>query len=73
MQYLHISKVHRLLMALAFFTGGTQTAFAVGTASGTDIDNTATVDYQVGTDPRTATGSAPTITSITGSWLTTCW
>ena len=61
MQYLNICKAHRLLMALALFTGGTQTALAVGTASGTDIDNTATVDYQVGTDPRTATGSAPTI------------
>ena len=62
MQYSNISKVHRLLMALALFTGGTQTALAVGTASGTFIDNTATVDYQVGADARSASGSAPQIT-----------
>lgn len=62
MQYLNISKAHRLVMALALFTGGMQTALAVGTTSGTTISNTATVDYQVGTDPRTASGSAPDIT-----------
>ena len=62
MQYLNIRKVQRLLMALAIFTGGTQTALAVGTTSGTTISNTATVDYQVGTDPRSASGSAPDIT-----------
>ncbi len=62
MQYLTKRKVHRLIMALALFTGGSQTALAVGTASGTIISNTATVDYQVGTDPRSATGSAPGIT-----------
>jgi uncharacterized repeat protein (TIGR01451 family) len=48
MQYLNMRKAIGLFMALAFFAGGTQTAFAVGTASGISIDNTATVDYQVG-------------------------
>ncbi len=62
MQYLNIGKARRLMMALALFVGGTQTALAVGTTSGTIINNTATVDYQVGTDPRTTTGSAPPIT-----------
>ena len=62
MQYSNTSKVQRLLMALAIFIGSTQTALAVGTTSGTTISNTATVDYQVGADPRTATGSAPDIT-----------
>ena len=57
MQYLNIRKAIGLFLALAFFTGGIQTAFAAGTASNTTITNTATVDYQVGTDPRTATGS----------------
>jgi uncharacterized repeat protein (TIGR01451 family) len=61
MQYLYINQAKRLIVALALFTGGTQTALAVGTASGTVINNTATVDYQVGTDPRTASGSAPGI------------
>jgi len=49
-------------MALALFAGGSQTALAVGTPSGDTISNTATVDYQVGTNPRTAFGSAPDIT-----------
>jgi len=62
MQYLNMRKAIGLIVALAFFVGGTQTALAVGTASGTTISNTATVDYQVGTDPRSATGSAPDIT-----------
>ena len=48
MQYLNMRKAIGLIVALAFFVGGTQTALAVGTASGTSIDNTATVDYQVG-------------------------
>lgn len=62
MQYLNIHKVHRLLMALALFAGGSQTALAVGTPSGDTISNTATVDYLVGTNPRTASGAAPVIT-----------
>ena len=62
MQYLIKRKVHRLIMALALFAGGLQTALAVGTPSGATISNTATVDYQVGTDPRSASGSAPDIT-----------
>ena len=57
MQYLNTRKAIGLILALAFFTGGSQFAFAVGTASGTNITNTATVDYEVGTDPRTASGS----------------
>jgi len=48
MQYLHMRKAIGLLLALAFYIGGSHTALAAGTASGTSIDNTATVDYQVG-------------------------
>lgn len=62
MQYLNINQAKCLIVALALFAGGTQTALAVGTASGTVINNTARVDYQVGTDPRFDTGSAPGIT-----------
>ena len=62
MQYLNTRKAIGLILALAFYIGGTHTALAVGTASGTTISNTATVDYQVATDPRTATGLAPDIT-----------
>ena len=61
MQYLNINQAKRLIVAMALFAGGSQTALAVGTPSGDLISNTATVDYQVGTDPRTATGSAPDI------------
>jgi len=54
-------KVRAPLLALVLFAGGTQTVLAVGTASNIPIDNTATVDYQVGSNSRTASGSAPTI------------
>lgn len=57
MQYLNTRKAIGLILSLAFFIGGTHTALAVGTASNTTITNTATVDYQVATDPRTASGS----------------
>ena len=57
MQYLNMRNAIGLIMTLALFIGGAPTAFAVGTVSGTNITNTATVDYEVGTDPRTATGS----------------
>ena len=62
MQYLNTRKAIGLILALAFFIGGTHTALAAGTASGTTISNTATVEYQVATDTRTATGLAPDIT-----------
>ena len=62
MQYLNMRKALGLITALAFFAGGMQTALAVGTASGTTISNTATVDYQVNTSARQATGAAPDIT-----------
>jgi len=61
MQYFMIRKAAGLSLAVALFTGGTQTALAVGTPSGIPISNTATVDYQVGTNPRSATGAAPDI------------
>ena len=61
MQYLKKRKTGGRLLALALLTGGAQTAWAVGTPSSTTISNTATVDYQVGTDPRTASGDAPDI------------
>jgi len=61
MQSVNHLKLRAPLLALALFAGGTQTALAVGTASNVPIDNTATVDYQVGTNPRTVSGSAPTI------------
>lgn len=48
MQYNNMRNAIGLLLALALFSGGVQTAYAVGTASNTLISNTATVDYQVG-------------------------
>jgi uncharacterized repeat protein (TIGR01451 family) len=57
MQYLNMRKAIGLVTAMVFFIGGTQTALAVGTASGTNITNTATVDYEVGGDARSASGS----------------
>ena len=62
MQYLNIRKAIGLILALAFFIGGTHTALAVGTASGATISNTATVDYDVAGDARSALGVAPNIT-----------
>ena len=35
------------LLAIMFLAGISETAFAAGTASGTNVDNSATVDYQV--------------------------
>lgn len=61
MQYFKLRKNGGLLLALSILAGGTQTAYAVGTQSGATISNTATVDYQVGTNPRTASSSAPDI------------
>ncbi len=59
MQYLNTRKAIGLILSLAFFIGGTHTALAVGTASDTTISNTATVDYDVGGDARSASGTAP--------------
>ena len=58
MQYLNMRKAIGLILALAFFVGGTQTALAVGTASGVTISNTATVDYDVAGDNRSASSLA---------------
>jgi uncharacterized repeat protein (TIGR01451 family) len=58
MQYLNMRKAIGLILALAFFVGGTQTALAVGTASGVTISNTATVDYDVAGDNRSASSVA---------------
>ena len=62
MQSFKLSRVHAPLLALTLLAGGTQTAFAVGTQSGTTINNTATVDYEVGASPRSVTDTAPAIT-----------
>lgn len=62
MQSKTMYKASLSMLALAMFAGGTQTAHAIGTASGTPIDNTATVDYQVGGNNRSDTGAAPTVT-----------
>jgi len=58
MQYLNMRNAIGLIVALAFFTGGMQTAFAVGTQSGTVISNTATVDYDVAGSARSASSVA---------------
>jgi len=58
MQYLNTRKAIGLILALAFFIGGTHTALAVGTASNTTISNTATVDYDVAGDSRSASSGA---------------
>lgn len=47
MQYLRLRAIGSLL-ALGLFAGNSPTALAAGTASGVSIDNSATVDYQVG-------------------------
>jgi len=57
MQYLNLRKITGLLAGLVMFIAGTTTAMAVGTASGTTITNTATVDYAVGGNARSASGS----------------
>jgi len=57
MQYLTKRKAIGLLLAMAFYVGAMQAAYAVGTASGTVITNTATVDYTVSTNARSASGS----------------
>lgn len=61
MQRLFKRKPVSRLLALTILATGAQSAFAVGTQSGVTISNTATVDYQVGTDPRSASGAAPDI------------
>ncbi len=67
MQYVNTRRTGGLLLALGLFAGGTQTALAVGTQSGEIISNTATVDYQVGTDPRRLRGMRRILRWITGS------
>lgn len=57
MQHFNTRKAIGLLLAVACSIGGMQSAFAVGTASGTTITNTATVNYQVNTNARSASGS----------------
>jgi len=47
MKHLFNPRVSGLLLTLLLFAGGTQTALAVGTASGVTISNQASVDYQV--------------------------
>lgn len=51
-----------VLSSFAWATG----AFAVGTASNTDIDNTASVNYSLGTTPQTVIESAPLGNSTPG-------
>ena len=63
MQYLNMRKAIGLIMALAFFAGGTQTAFAVGTVSGTVIGNTASVAYDVAGNTRTASSALVNFTT----------
>jgi uncharacterized repeat protein (TIGR01451 family) len=57
MQYFKREKITGLLAALVMFIGGTSTALAVGTASGITVTNTATVDYAVGGNARSASDS----------------
>lgn len=48
MKHLFKPGVSKLLFGLLLLAGGTQTALAAGTLSGTTISNTASVDYEVG-------------------------
>ena len=48
-----------LLLAAVFASPG---AFAVGTVAGTDINNAASVSYQLGTTPVTDTSNTVTVT-----------
>ncbi len=61
MTFLNLIKPRRWLwMSVAVFaTAYTTSALAVGTASGTDITNRATVNYDVSTIPQTLIESAP--------------
>lgn len=52
MQYFKLEKVTGLIVGLVMLIAGTSTALAVGTASGTPVSNTATVNYTVGSDAR---------------------
>jgi uncharacterized repeat protein (TIGR01451 family) len=47
--------------------GSAQSAQAVGTASGTSVDNRATVNYSVGSTPQTLIESSPTGNSTAGA------
>jgi uncharacterized repeat protein (TIGR01451 family) len=72
MKHLFKPRVCGLLLTLLLFAGGTQTAFAVGTVSGTTISNSATVNYQVGGIGQTAVLSSPdglTPTGVTTDFL----
>ncbi len=62
MQQKSLRNTSASLLALALFAGGAQTAYAVGTRSGVIISNTATVNYDVGANARSATGAAPDVT-----------
>jgi uncharacterized repeat protein (TIGR01451 family) len=59
MQYTKLKRIAGLFAGLVIFAAGTSTALAVGTPSGTNITNTATVNYTVGGDARSGNGSDP--------------
>ncbi len=56
-----------LLFAVLFMFGMAQTAMAVGTASGTNVTNLATIAYDVGGSPQTAIESSPAGNSTPGA------
>lgn len=70
MKHLTKTGASGLLFASLLFASGTQTALAVGTESGLDINNTATVNYKVGTVDQTAILSSPDGLTPTGEATT---
>jgi len=66
MKHFYKPRVCGLLLTLILFAGSTQTALALGTASGVTISNSATVDYQVGGIGQTPILSSPLGDTPTG-------
>ena len=62
-----LDKLLRLQLAVLIYLAGASGAFALGTASNTDIDNMATVDYNLGATAQTAIESSPLGNSTAGA------
>jgi len=59
-------KTIKTLLSVAVLTAATSSAWAAGTAAGTDVDNTASISYKVGTIDQTDIYSTPGGNSIPG-------
>lgn len=59
-------KTIKTLLSVAVLTATTSSTWAAGTAAGTDVDNTASISYKVGTVDQTDIYSSPTGNSLPG-------